>query len=59
MILIAGFNVILIIVFNAILIVSNNAGKTAFIFRRFKSKSLYCSFQRASERTHALLASPS
>ena len=57
--LLAVFNAILIVVFNAILIVSINAGKTAFIFRRFKSKSLYCYIQRTSKRTCALLASAS
>ena len=59
MILIADFNTVFNAVFNTILIVSNNAGKTTGILRLFKSNSSYCSFQPASERTRALLASPS
>ena len=60
---VAVFDTIFVAVFDTILIVvftvSNNAGKTTGILRLFKSNYLYCSFQPASERTHALLASPS
>ena len=58
-ILITVFNTILIAIINMIFIVGNNAGKTTGILRLFKSNSSYCSCQPTSERTHALLASPS